>query len=178
MKRTYNRTKGAPLFAALALFSVLSPINGAHGVPTGDLYAYCTRVQSGEEFERFSRTGEYPDIIVQVAKPSGQLVFWRGNSYLPYWKTGAGRWDLPQILPRSGDGTATMPDRVNLYSHAEIIENTPSRVIVHWRYLASFTAGNPHGNVDPNNFVEEVFTLAPEGRITRVIKQGTTCGCR
>jgi hypothetical protein len=66
-----------------------------------------------------------------------------------------------------------MPDRVNSYSHVEIIENTPSLVVVHWRYLSSFTPGNPHGNVSPNNFVDEVFTITPDGQVKRVIKNGT-----
>jgi hypothetical protein len=69
-----------------------------------------------------------------------------------------------QIVPRRADGPSTMPDRVNLYSHTEIIENKPSRVVVHWRYLVSFTAGTAQGNVDPDHFVEAVFTITPDGR--------------
>ena len=138
-----------------------------------ELYAYYSRVDSGEPFEKFSRTGDYADIIVKLGAPEGRLVFWRGSSYLPYWETARGKWRLEEIVPRRGDGTATMPDRVNVFAHAEIIENTASKVIVHWRYLSRFTAGNPRGGLDPNNFVEEVFTITPNGRITRVVKQGT-----
>jgi hypothetical protein len=60
-----------------------------------------------------------------------------------------------------------------LEHHAELIDNTPAAVTVHWRYLASFTAGNPHGNVTPENLVDEWFTITPDGRVNRVIKQGT-----
>jgi len=66
-----------------------------------------------------------------------------------------------------------MTDRVNTYSHVVIIENTPSIVVVHWRYLSRFAAGNPHGNVSPNSFVDEVFTITPGGQVKRVIKEGT-----
>ena len=138
-----------------------------------EFHAYYSRVDSGAPFERFSRTGDDADIIVKLGAPEGRLVFWRGSSYLPYWETAQGKWSLEEIVPRTGDGTAVMPDRVNLFSHAELIETSPSKVIVHWRYLSSFTAGNPRGNLDPNNFVEELFTLTPDGRITRVVKQGT-----
>jgi hypothetical protein len=130
-------------------------------------------LNTGKEWEAYSRTGIHADIIVQLSKAGGQLVFWRGNSYLPYWKTSKGQWNLTEIIPRSGDGAKPMPDRTNVYSHVEIIDNTSSVIIVHWRYLSGFTAGNPHGNVNPNNFVEEVFTITPDGKIKRVIKKGT-----
>jgi len=142
-------------------------------ISAGEFYAYYTRVDSGAPFERFSRTGDYSDIIVKLDAPEGRLVFWRGSSYLPYWETAKGKWSLEEMVLRHGDGTAAMPDRVNLFSHVEIIESTQSKAIVHWRYLSSFTAGNPRGGLDPNNFVEELFTITPNGRITRVVKQGT-----
>ena len=66
-----------------------------------------------------------------------------------------------------------MPDRTNIYSHVQIIENTPSSVVVHWRYLPNFLAGNPHGNVKPDNFVDEVFRITPNGQVARTIKKAT-----
>ena len=138
-----------------------------------DYGAYYTRLNTGQEWESYCRTWKDADIVVQVSKAGGRLVFWRGNSYLPYWKTDKGQWDLAEIVPRSGDGAKPRPDRVNSYSHVEIIENTSSLVVVHWRYLSSFTPGNPHGNVSPNNFVDEVFTITPDGQVTRAIKNGT-----
>lgn len=138
-----------------------------------DFGAYYTRLNAGQEWESWCRTGADADVVVQLAKANGQLVFWRGNSYLPFWKTGKGQWDLEEIVPRSGDGAKPMPDRANVYSHVEIIENTPSAVVVHWRYLSNFTAGNPHGNVSPANFVDEVFSITPAGRVKRVVRKGT-----
>ncbi len=145
----------------------------ARGSGQTDFGAYYTKLTAGAAWEASSRTGEFADVVVRLSNPSGQLVFWRGSSYLPYWKTSAGRWDLPQIVPRSGDGDPAMPDRVNLYSHVEIIENSATRVSVHWRYLPAFTPGNPRGNVDPDAFVDELFTITPDGRVSRTIKQGT-----
>jgi hypothetical protein len=135
--------------------------------------AYYTKLNTGAEWETYSRTGLKPDITVQISNPVGKLVFWRGNSYLPYWKTSRGQWDLTEIIPRSGDGKMPMPDRTNVYSHVEIIENTTEVVVIHWRYLSSFAAGNPHGNVNPDNFVDEVFSITPNGLVTREIKKGT-----
>lgn len=138
-----------------------------------DFGAYYTRLNTGQEWEAYSRTGERADITVQISDAGGKLVFWRGNSYLPYWKSDKGQWDLTEIIPRSGDGTKSMPDKVNAYSHAEIIENTPGVVVIHWRYLSSFEPGNPHGNLNPNNFADEVFTITPDGQVKRVVKKGT-----
>ena len=135
--------------------------------------AYYTRMETGQDWESFSRTGKDADIVVRVAKAGGQLVFWRGTSYLPYWKTDKGQWNLEEIIPRSGDGPEPMPDRLNVYSHVKVIENSPAAAVIHWRYLANFTAGNPHGNVNPNRFVDETFTITPAGVVTRVIRPGT-----
>ena len=160
--------KMKPLGAGLSLFLAAQLLGG----PV-DFGAYYTRVETGQEWEALSRTGKDADIVVQLAKAGGQLVFWRGQSYLPFWKTAKGQWSLDEIVPRSGDGPQSMPDKVNAYSHVEVIENTPSTAVVHWRYLTGFTAGNPHGNVDPNHFVEETFTVTPGGRVERVVKSGT-----
>jgi Concanavalin A-like lectin/glucanases superfamily len=156
------------IFLGLLLLAAATALGGQI-----DFGAYYTQLHTGQEWESYARTGKDADIVVRVAKADGQLVFWRGNSYLPYWKTDKGQWNLEEIIPRSGDGPKFMPDRLNVYSHAEVLENTPASVIVHWRYLAGFSAGNPHGKVNPSNFVDEVFTITPRGRVERVIKTGT-----
>ena len=135
--------------------------------------AYYTKLITGQEWEAYSRTGDHPDIVLQLSKPEGQLVFWRGNSYLPYWKTARGQWNLTEIVSRSGDGVKPMYDRNNVYSNVRIIENTSTKVVIHWRYLASFVKGNPHREVNPYNFTDEVFTITNDGIITRSIRKGT-----
>ena len=132
--------------------------------------AYYTELKSGQDWEVYSRTGQYADVVVNVAKAGGSLVFWRGNSYLPYWKTARGQWSLAEIISRVGNGIEPMSDRCNVYSHVEVIENSPARMIVRWRYLPSFTAGNPHGNVKVDNFVDETFVMTRDGRVNRVVK--------
>lgn len=136
--------------------------------------AYYTKIDSGEEFEQFSRTGDYPDIIVDLGTDYGQLVFWRGASFLPYWKTAdASIYYLEEIIPRAGDGPFKwMPDRVNTYSHVKIIESNPREVLIHWRYLRSFVAGNPNPGVSPDGFVDEYFTVHHTGEIHRTIREG------
>lgn len=135
--------------------------------------AYYTRINSGQPFETYSRTGKYADIVVQVANAGGKLVFWRGASYLPYWQTSDKDY-IPEVISRKGDGTGRMPDRVNTFSHVRIIENSPEQIIVHWRYQADFESGNPKTKVETEDFVDEYFTITPDGKVVRTIRKGTT----
>ena len=135
--------------------------------------AYYTKINSGQPFEKYSRTGKYADIVVQVADAGGKLVFWRGAGYLPYWQTSEIEY-VPQVISRKGDGSGMMPDRVNAFSHVRIIDSSPEQVVVHWRYEADFAGGNPKTNVDTEDFVDEYFTIKPDGKVVRTVKKGTT----
>ena len=82
----------------------------ALGLAHADFGAYYTKVDSGEVFEEFSRTGPEADIVVRDIGPEhGRFVFWRGSSYLPYFevKDGSkqeivviqeGRWPLSETV--------------------------------------------------------------------------------
>ena len=164
-----DRSRGVALLLVMSAFALLVPRSSAGSEI--EFGAYYTEIKSGQDWEAYSRTDQYADVVVNVAKAGGSLVFWRGNSYLPYWKTAKGQWNLAEIIPRTGDGAEPMPDKCNVYSHVEVIENSPARVMVRWRYLPGFTAGNPHGNVKVDNFVDETFMMTPDGKVSRVIKQ-------
>jgi len=43
----------------------------------GEFGAFYTKLNSGEELERYSRTGPYADIIVDLGADKGVVVFWR-----------------------------------------------------------------------------------------------------
>jgi len=51
------------------------------------------------------------------------------------------------------------------FSHVRIIENTPARVVVHWRYLPTSANGN-HSQVNPisgwEDWVDEYYTFYPD----------------
>jgi hypothetical protein len=143
-------------------------------IPSQDFGAYYTHIVTNDEFEKYTRTGDYADIIVDLGKENGKFVFWRGSSYLPYWETPKGeKVFVDEIIPRSGNGTKTMPDKVNSFSVVKTIESTSDKVVVHWRYLPVFGKGNPAADVITTNFVDEYFTFAPDGTVERKIKQGT-----
>ncbi len=139
-----------------------------------DFGAYYTHIVTNDSFEKVSRTGDYADIIVDFGKENGRFVFWRGSSYLPYWENRQGeKFYAPEIIPRSGNGTQTMPDKVNSFSVVKIIENNSDRVVIHWRYLPVFSGKNPLMGEINNGFVDEYFTFSPNGSISRSIRKGT-----
>lgn len=133
--------------------------------------AYYTKIDKGLSWEAESRTGKYADLVVRI-DADNRLVFWRGNSYLPYWETSIGAWDIPEVIARTGDGSGAMPDRVNTYSHVRLISVNADSAVVHWRYLPNFSAGNPKVGEDHRTIVDEVFTIYPSGEVIRKIKQG------
>ncbi|MCU0856844.1 MAG: putative Ig domain-containing protein [Pontiellaceae bacterium] len=156
------------------------------GHAAAEFGAYYTKIDSGEAFEKVSRTGPYADIVVRDVGPdNGRLVFWRGSSYLPYWDVNGRKFFLDELTERSGDGPKERPDNVNTYSVVKIIESSPERAVIHWRYLPKFEGTNPHYNavnagdltvkdpVDPARFVDEYFMLKPDGTLTRAFRRGT-----
>ena len=141
----------------------------------GDFFAYYTKIDSGEGFEKFSHTGEFADVVVKVGR--GELVFHRSSSYLPYWETKDGRWYLDEIVKRSGDGPSKRPDKNNIYAFCRIIEDTSEEIVVHWRYFGNFKLGSHAqpvgGNVGFDGVVHEYFSIRPDGTVARTIRQGT-----
>ena len=143
-------------------------------IASSDFGAYYTHIVTNDAFEKKSRTGDYADVIVDLGKGNGKFVFWRGSSYLPYWENAKGeKTYTEEIIPRSGNGTKSMPDRVNSFSVVKIIENSSDHVVIHWRYLPVFTGSNPLKGEIFNGFVDEFFTIYPNGKVRRTIKQGT-----
>lgn len=136
-----------------------------------DFRGYYTRINKGEAWEKYSRTTEHADIVVELDE--GKVVFWRGTSYLPYWETENGSWSFEEVIERNGDGTDKRPDKHNTFSHVKLVESCDERVIVMWRYLPTFGAGNPKKNVNHLEFVEEYFTILPNGTVERKIRPAT-----
>ena len=108
---------------------------------------------------------------------SGKVVFHRSSSYLPYWETENGKWYFDEIIPRSGDGPEKRPDKNNIYSFVRLIESNQDSIVVHWRYFPDFKLGSHNkpigGNVQFDGVVHEYFTFYPNGKVRRIIREGT-----
>ena len=133
------------LLIILLASASITPMAGL--LQAAEFGAYYTKIDSGEAFEKYSRTLPYADVVVRnIGTDGGRLVFWRGSSYLPYWEAGGEKWFFEELTERAGDGPAKRPDNVNTYSRARIVKSSADEVVVHWRYLPKFEGRNPHFN--------------------------------
>ncbi len=135
--------------------------------------AYYTRKNVDEPWHRQSRTDEYADVSIRFGNGPEELVFWRGSSYLPYWTTGEKEFAFEESIPRTGDGPAGRPDKVNRYSRVRIIQSTAERVVVHWRYMPNMPEDvGPHNLPDQTRMVDEYFVISPDHSVVRATLPG------
>jgi len=153
---------------------------------TDDFYAYYTRLdydipvdaalgnipraeeedEEDEDWASWDRwdsggpiTGKYADIVINIGK-GRQFVFGRESSYLPYWKTEKGKWFVDELVNRQKDVAC-------LYSYARIIESTPDKILIHWRYMPDLA------KLKPADVVHESFAISPDGSVSRQARQAT-----
>jgi len=144
------------------------------GIPSHFQFgAYYTRKHVDEPWHDQSRTDEYADVSVRFGNSSGEIVFWRGRSYLPYWNAGGKKFDFKEIIPRTGDGPVARPDKINRYARARIIESTPEQVVVHWRYMPNMPENvGPENLPDQTRMVDEYFAVFPDRSVIRAVLAG------
>lgn len=134
----------------------------------GRFGAYYTHLEYYWEWDDLWRVGDHPDVVVRFDNSPVRIVFWRGTRYSPAWVTGNNLWMADQSVEAWNDEEGCfehMQDRHCQYSHVRIIENTPARVVIHWRY-APVSALNNHWNVDPRTgwgcWVDEYYYIYPD----------------
>ena len=156
--------------------SRIQPDNSDHKDRPSDFYAYYTRL----EYDDHNNTGQYADLIVQIGT-NGRFVFCREFGYLPYWQPSGTKYFVDRLLPVTGDGPPERPDAINKCSYVRLIESSPDRIVVHWRYAPDLNS--PHftdfqrtysGDIGSYfaDYAEEYFTITADGRITREAKKG------
>jgi hypothetical protein len=110
-------------------------------VGTGSFGGFYSRLDYYEEWDDMWRVSDVPDVFVRFDDAPVQLVFWRGASFVPCWVTENGIWYLNEWLETWGSDVVScaepIMDRHCRYSHVRLIENTPARTVIHWRYALS-----------------------------------------
>lgn len=108
---------------------------------------------------------------VVVCLPNGaRFVFWRGSSYIPFWagehNTGACyEWaEMISRVPGAVDCVEPLMDKELRYGRVEIVESTPARVHVRWRYQST----DLHYQTWGDEAVEDYY-FHPDGFGTRVL---------
>ena len=137
----------------------------------GAFGAYYTCLKYCEEWDRLWRVADHPDIVVRFDESPTKMVFWRGTSYIPAWVSENGRWvsdQGPEIFKRAC--YESMSDKHCRYSNVRVIENLPSRVLVHWRVALpnieyQFTQVDPLTGWVP--WGDDYFYIYPDGVCVR-----------
>jgi len=107
-----------------------------------------------------ARIGPHPDVMVRLGPGEDKLIFRRDNGYLPVWYTAESPEEpLGVVISRSN-----CENNVNPFSRVSIVETNPARAIVHWRYARDCS------NVGTTDWVDEYFTVYPDGVCIRTIK--------
>jgi hypothetical protein len=146
----------------------------------GRFGAYYTHLKYYDEWDAMFRVGDHPDIVVQFDDSPIRVVFWRGTRYSPAWVMENGQW--------MADQSAEFFDTINgcyehmidphcLYSHVRIIENTPARIVVHWRYVPVSVRklrSQVDEKTDWSDCIDEYYTFYPDLTGIRKVIQYTS----
>jgi hypothetical protein len=128
-------------------------------------------------WDRLRRLGPDSDVVVRFENSPMRLVFWQGNNYIPAWVTENGKWYTDEFLetwgrscPGAGD-CEPMSDKQSRYSHVSIVESSPARAIVHWRYALAearnYEGAYPDPLTDWFDWADEYWTVYPDGIAVR-----------
>lgn len=124
------------------------------------------------EWDALWRTGPFADVVINFEHNPTHYVFWRGANYEENLVTENGIWIGDQSFESGTDvGTAEhMNDKHDLHANISIIENTPARIVLHWRYGLVDITGQ-FSNVDPltrsGDGADEYFYIYPDGVCVR-----------
>jgi Concanavalin A-like lectin/glucanases superfamily len=133
--------------------------------------AYSTRLSFSPGWDARWKGSDQPDIVVRFDDSPVKLVFWRGTGYIPAMVTENGIWMTDQSGEHFGTGECfeAMGDKQTRYSHVRILENTPARAVIHWRYaLASISHKIIHEtDTDAGDWMDEYWTVWPDGVVVR-----------
>lgn len=124
------------------------------------------------EWDDLWRVGDHPDVVVRFEHSPIRVVFWRGLRYSPAWVTENGIWVADQSA-ESGNAEGCIEHMQDIhcqYSHVRILESTPARAVVHWRY-APVSSRDHRWLADPRTgwdwWIDETYTFFPDGTAVR-----------
>jgi Concanavalin A-like lectin/glucanases superfamily len=137
----------------------------------GKFGAFYTKLKYSPSWDALWRGSDFPDVVVRFENSPVRFVFWRGTGYIPAVVNEKNMWMSDQSIEHYGTGECyeAMGDKQARYSHVRVLENTPARVVVHWRYaLASITHQLlPEDEDGWSDWVDEYWTIYPDGIAAR-----------
>jgi hypothetical protein len=154
-------------------FAVL-PAGPPGAGPFGATYA---TLRYDPTWDRMRRLGPDSDVVVRFDHSPMRLVFWQGTNFIPAWVTENGKWYTDEFLETWGSGCPgagdcePMSDKQSRYSHATILESSPARAVIHWRYALAEARNYEGAHADPLtgwfDWGDEYWTVYPDGVAVR-----------
>ncbi|MEM1002480.1 MAG: LamG-like jellyroll fold domain-containing protein, partial [Bacteroidota bacterium] len=136
-----------------------------------------SRLPYHDLWDNMWRTSEFEDLTIKFDELPTSYVYWRGTTHGVNMVTENNLWMSDQSkeifcgdlgFPPSPSGNPSlsehMSDKEARFSHVRVLENTPARVVVHWRYAV---ADIFFDQCDDRNFVDEYHTIYPDGTLYR-----------
>lgn len=144
----------------------------------GPFGAFYTTLRFNRGWDMTRRMAEDSDVVVRFPQAPIQLIFWQGNNFVPAWVTENNRWYTDEFVevyghPRCPDGEDCEPmsDKQSRYSHVRILENTPARVVIHWRYALSevekYKIADAPSAIAWGDWADEYWFVYPDGIAVR-----------
>jgi hypothetical protein len=115
-----------------------------------------------ELWDNMWRLSDYADIVVKFEDLPTSVIYWHGSNFAPNWVTDNNHWMADQsseIFTKHGC-SEHMADKQDRHCYARIIENSPARVVIHWRYPCVDVS---YYCADRRNWSDEYHTIYPDG---------------
>ena len=132
--------------------------------------AYYTHLKYAPGWDANWQGSDLPDVVVRFDDSPVKLVFWRGTGYIPALVSENGIWMSDQSCEGwAGECYEAMSDKQCRYTHVRIIENSPARVVIHWRYALASVSHKIYRETDtyPGDWTDEYWTVYPDGVAVR-----------
>ncbi len=150
----------------------------------GPFGAYYTTLKYDELWDAPRRVAPDSDVVVRFDQSPIRLVSWQGTNYIPAWVTENGKWYTDEFVESGGPGCPDggdcepMSDKQNRYAHVRILENTPARAVIHFRYgqceVEYYICANPDPFTGWTDVADDYYTVYPDGVAARHTVAWTT----
>lgn len=143
--------------------------SGGAGRPAEEFGATYRTLKYHELWDNLWRPSPWRDIVVRFDNLPTSVVFWQGTNFGSGWVTERNKWMSDQSWEIGGPHGCSehMADKRGRFNRVRLIENTPARVVVHWRY-ASMDVGYVFGRTDA--WQDEYYTIYPDGIGVRYVE--------
>lgn len=110
---------------------------------------------------QYAFAGETGRAVVIKFPNAHDYVFWERSSYAPWWDvSGVGvAYEFIECWGYGNMGCSEpMQDKENRFSRVDVVESSPARAVVHWRYALT----DPNYRIFRDEWVDEYYVFYPD----------------